>query len=144
MQLVDYSARDSVSAVLIVKNEADYIARALLSLLWCDEIVVVDAFSDDDTAQICKDPQSPWASKISFIQQSWLGFSEQRNFAMGKAKSKWIFFLDGDECCSPELSAKIQQILLEPAKEDAPYPVGLRRSITPNVWRKPGTAGRST
>lgn len=117
MQLVDYSARDSVSAVLIVKNEAAYIARALESLLWCDEIVVVDAFSDDQTAEICKNPKAPWASKLNFIQQSWLGFSDQRNYAIEQAKSKWIFFLDGDESCSPELGSRIQQILAENSKD---------------------------
>jgi len=118
MQLVDYSARDSVSAVLIVRNEAAYIARALQSLIWCDEIVVVDAMSDDQTLEICKDPKAPWASKLNFIQQSWLGFSEQRNFAMSKATSKWIFFLDGDEACSPELAKRIQQLLAENSKDD--------------------------
>lgn len=119
MQLVDYSTPDTVSATLIVKNEAAYIARALNSLLWCDEIVVVDAFSDDDTARICQDPKAPWASKIRFIQQSWLGFSEQRNFAISKAHSTWIFFLDGDEACSPELAKKIQAILAA-QKPDSP------------------------
>lgn len=120
MQLVDYSARDSISAVLIVKNEAEYISRALHSLMWCDEIVVVDAFSDDQTAEICNHPSAPWAAKLNFIQQSWLGFSEQRNFAMAQAKNEWIFFLDGDECCSPELAARIQEVLSDNKKERAP------------------------
>lgn len=119
MQLVDYSARDSISAVLIVKNEAAYIAKALQSLLWCDEIVVIDSFSTDDTAKICKDPKAPWATKIKFSQQDWLGFSEQRNFAMEQATSKWIFFLDGDESCSLELSRRIQEILSD-NKKDGP------------------------
>lgn len=113
MQLVDFSERDTVSAVLIVKNESSYIARALQSLLWCDEIIVVDAQSSDDTKSICLDPSSPWSGKIRFIEQSWLGFSSQRNFAMAQAHSEWVFFLDGDEACSPELARKIQQILSE-------------------------------
>ena len=117
MQLVDFSAPDSVSAVLIVKNEAAYIARALHSLLWCDEIVVVDSFSTDETPQICRNPKAPWANKIRFIQHEWLGFSEQRNFAIAQAHSSWIFFLDGDESCSPELSHRIQKILSDHSKE---------------------------
>ena len=117
MQLVDYSASDSISGLLIVKNEASFIARALESLLWCDEIVVIDAYSSDQTEAICIDPNSPWAGKIRFIRQKWLGFSEQRNFAMEQVKSEWIFFLDGDEACSPELAARIQKILTENTKE---------------------------
>ena len=113
MQLVDYSSRDSISAVLIVKNEATYIKRALESLVWCDEIVVVDSMSSDLTPSICKDPKASWASKIKFIQKEWLGFSDQRNFAIEQASSEWIFFLDGDEACSPPLAKRIQQILAD-------------------------------
>ncbi len=119
MQLVDYSARESVSAVFIVKNEAAFIARALQSVLWCDEIVVVDSFSTDQTAEICKDPKAPWFTKIRFIEQDWLGFSEQRNFAIEQARYPWIFFLDGDETCSPELALRIQEILLN-KEQDRP------------------------
>ena len=117
MQLVDYSDRDSISAVLIIKNEAAFITRALNSLTWCDEIVVVDAHSTDDTKSICTNPKAPWATKIKFIEQSWLGFSEQRNFAIEQATSNWIFFLDGDEACSKELSLSIQKILLNHENE---------------------------
>lgn len=119
MQLVDYSARDSISAVLIVKNEAAYLAKALQSLIWCDEIVVVDSHSTDETPAICKDPKAPWAGKIKFVEQAWLGFSEQRNFAIEQASSKWIFFLDGDESCSPELAKRIQEILSADTPEKA-------------------------
>ena len=111
MQLVDYSERDSISAVLIIKNEEEYISRALQSLSWCDEIIVVDSYSSDQTIKICNDPKAPWSSKIKTIQQEWLGFSEQRNFAIEKASSKWIFFLDGDEACTPELANRIQKLL---------------------------------
>lgn len=117
MQLVDYSERESISAVLIIKNEAAYIAKALESLCWCDEIVVVDSESTDNTVQICKNPNAPWVSKLKFITQPWLGFSEQRNFAMEQASSEWIFFLDGDESCSPELTKKILDILSKAGQE---------------------------
>jgi glycosyltransferase involved in cell wall biosynthesis len=127
MQLVDYSSRESISAVLIVKNEAAYIDKALKSLLWCDEIVVIDSFSTDDTPKICQDPKAPWVNKLKFSQQSWLGFSEQRNFAIEKANSKWIFFLDGDESCSTELSIKIQEILAENNQDASPIQYKIHR-----------------
>ena len=141
MQLVDYSLRDSVSAVLIVKNEAAFIERALTSLLWCDEIVVVDAKSTDQTAEICRNPKAPWATKINFIEQAWLGFSEQRNYAMAQAKSTWIFFLDGDERCSSELAGRIQNILAENKKDPTSiqYKIHrqeffLKKSIHYGIW----------
>jgi glycosyltransferase involved in cell wall biosynthesis len=104
----------TVSALLIVKNEAKYIERALESLLWCDEIVVVDAFSQDETPLFCKDHNRPWAGKIRFLQKEWQGFSAQRNFAIDQARSSWVFFLDGDETCSPELASKIRVLLDSP------------------------------
>lgn len=102
-----------VSAVLIVKNEEAFLARALESLCWCDEIVVVDAMSTDRTAEIAKNPKAPWIKKLRWIQQPWLGFSNQRNFAMAQAHYDWIFFLDGDEQCSPELAARVQSVVNE-------------------------------
>ena len=113
-----------VSAVLIVKNEAAYLEATLQSLVWCDEIVVVDSFSTDQTPEICNRVDAPWASKIRFIQHSWLGFSAQRNFAMKQAKHDWIFFLDGDERCSPELISKMQTLL---ESELAPAQYKIRR-----------------
>ncbi len=129
-----------VSAVLIIKNEEQFIERALRSLLWCDEIVVVDAESSDRTASICKDPGAPWAGKLKWNTQAWLGFSEQRNFAMKLASHDWIFFLDGDEACSPELAQKIQQLLHHPnGPESFQYKVRrqeffLKKPIHYGIW----------
>ena len=53
-----------ITGLLIVKNEEAYIEKALNSLLWCDEILVVDSFSTDNTPDICQDPKAPWAGKI--------------------------------------------------------------------------------
>jgi glycosyltransferase involved in cell wall biosynthesis len=100
-----------VSALLIVRNEETYIERALTSVAWCDEIVVVDAMSTDRTREICLRPDAPWASRLKFIEQPWLGFAAQRNFALDQASQEWVFFLDGDEACSPELREAIQQAL---------------------------------
>jgi len=129
----------TVSGLLIVKNEAHYIERALLSLLWCDEIVVVDAFSQDQTPLICQDPARPWAKKIRFLQKEWQGFSTQRNFAIDQARSSWVFFLDGDEACSPELATRIRTLLESPDLQPAQYRVRrqeffLKKPIHHGIW----------
>jgi glycosyltransferase involved in cell wall biosynthesis len=98
-----------VSALIICRNEEAVIARALGSLTWADEIIVVDALSSDRTKEICCNPQAPWAAKLRWIEQPWLGFAKQRNFALNEARHDWIFFLDADECCSPELIKKINE-----------------------------------
>lgn len=105
-----------ISALLIIKNEEAYIERALSSLTWCDEIIVVDAMSTDRTKEICLRPGAPWAKKLKFIERPWLGFAAQRNFALAQATHEWVFFLDGDEACSTALELAIKRILAENPK----------------------------
>ena len=100
-----------ISTVIITKNEEKNIARCLGSLIWADEIVVVDAQSSDNTAAICCDPQAPWSKKIKFIQREWVNFNEQRNFAITQPKHDWLLVLDADEQCSPELATKVMSLV---------------------------------
>lgn len=100
-----------ISAVIITKNEESTITRCLQSIVWADEIVIVDANSTDRTAEICMDPNQPWANQIRLIRRSWTGFRDQRNFAIQSAQYDWILVLDADEACSPELALKIRDIL---------------------------------
>ncbi len=102
---------NSISAVVITRNEEKKIARCLESLSWADEIIVIDGNSEDSTAKICKDPSKPWSKKINFLSKSWSGFRSQRNFAIDQAKNDWIFSIDSDEQCSPELAKKIKQLM---------------------------------
>lgn len=104
----------ALSAILIVANEEKSISRALRSLEWCDEIVVVDAKSTDSTKQIALDPGAGWSSRIRWHEREWDGFKNQRNFALDRATHDWVFAMDADEECTPELRAKIQAILSEP------------------------------
>jgi glycosyltransferase involved in cell wall biosynthesis len=104
-----------LSAVLIIKNEEAFIERALTSLTFCDEIVVVDAESTDRTAEICKNPDAPWAKKLKWVSHSWEGFSAQRNFALKHTSHDWVLFLDGDEAVSPDLAHSIQRTLASPS-----------------------------
>lgn len=96
-----------VSAVIITHNEEKYIARCLRSLAWADEILIIDAHSNDKTPDLCQELNQPWSDKVKFIQRKWSGFREQRNFALEQAKNDWVFVIDSDEECSPELADKI-------------------------------------
>lgn len=100
-----------VSALLISRNEEKQIARALRSLTWCDEIIVVDAMSTDRTPEICQDSTAAWAKKMRFFPREWKGFREQRTFALEQAKNDWVVVLDCDEECSIELQGKLKELL---------------------------------
>ncbi len=108
---------NSISAIVISRNEEKNIGRCLASLAWADEVVVVDALSEDKTVEIINDKTAPWASKVRLLQKEWPGFREQRNFALQAAKHNWIFSIDSDEVCSPELAKKIQSLAQMPTDQ---------------------------
>lgn len=91
-----------LSGVIITYNEERYIEACLSSLVGVvDEILVVDSFSTDKTPDICKQ------FNVTFIQQEFLGYIEQKNFALKKAKYNYIVSLDGDEALSETLRESI-------------------------------------
>jgi glycosyltransferase involved in cell wall biosynthesis len=94
-----------ISAVIITKNNESIIKDCLQSLLWTDEIVVVDSGSTDNTLAICK------SFDCKIISSPWLGFGKTKQLAVNSTSNNWVFSLDSDEICSAALSEKIQQIL---------------------------------
>lgn len=91
-----------LSGVIITFNEERNIERCLLSLIpVVDEIVVVDSFSTDRTKAICQ------KHNVRLIEQEFLGYTEQKNFAIKQAKYDYIVSLDGDEALSEELQKSI-------------------------------------
>lgn len=125
--------QNKISTFVITKNEEANIEKCLQSLSWADEIVVIDANSSDKTLELAK----KYTDKI-FVRP-WSGFSDQRNFALSKCVYDWVFFLDADETCSPELISffeKFKRVGIEGLKEvinhcDAPHPKG--RASKPDV-----------
>lgn len=94
-----------ISATVITLNEEASIGRALASLDWADEIIVVDSGSTDRTCDIAK------ASGAKVIYRDWTGFSDQKQFAADSAENDWIFSLDADEQISLELRDEIIRII---------------------------------
>lgn len=89
-----WEARDTISAVMIVKDEEDTLADCLTNLTTqVDEIVVVDTGSTDDTKKIAKN--YPIVKLYDFPWND--DFSEARNFANSKATMAWILSVDADE-----------------------------------------------
>jgi glycosyltransferase involved in cell wall biosynthesis len=85
-----------VSGVIITHNEAAGIARAIRSLQFADEVVVVDSGSTDSTCDVARD----LGARV--IVQEWQGFAAQKNFAARQARHDWILSLDADEELNPD------------------------------------------
>lgn len=96
------SERPRISACIIAFNEAGRISDCLASLAFCDEIVVVDSHSTDDTVAIAD------ARGARVLQRTFEGFRSQKAFAVAQARHDWVLCLDADERVSPELRAAIE------------------------------------
>lgn len=93
-----------VSAVIITFNEEKNITRCLQSLQGiADEIIVVDSLSTDNTKAIAE------AANAHFIEQKFLGYIEQKNFAIQHASNDFVLSLDADEALDDELKKSILQ-----------------------------------
>lgn len=90
-----------LSALIITRNEAVNIQSCLESVGWVDEIVVVDAMSDDDTVEISR----RFTDKVHL--NPWRGFPAQRNFGLERTTGQWILILDADERVTPALRDEI-------------------------------------
>lgn len=95
--------REKISACIIVYNEERKLRRCLESVRWCDEIVVLDSFSTDNTVKVAQE----FTERV--YQQEWLGYVGQRNTVRDMAHHKWLLFMDADEEMSPQLRAEIQE-----------------------------------
>jgi glycosyltransferase involved in cell wall biosynthesis len=91
-----------ISALVITYNEENNIERCLNSLHnIADEIMVIDSFSTDRTAEICKD------RGVDFIQHRFEGHIEQKNYALSRANNDHVLSLDADEALSEKLKQSI-------------------------------------
>jgi glycosyltransferase involved in cell wall biosynthesis len=117
-----------ISAYILAYNEADKIADAMSSVLWVDEIVVADSGSTDRTAEIAL------GLGARVVQIPFHGFGDLRNHAIAECSHDWIFSLDSDERCTPEVRDEILSILSCEPRHDA-YLVP-RRNYMMGRWIK--------
>lgn len=97
--------RQSLSVIIIAKNEAPQIRQCLTSVQWADEIIVLDSGSTDNTVAICQE----FTDHV--YQTDWPGFGEQKKRALAKTTQPWVLSLDADEYLSEPLIQAIQTIL---------------------------------
>jgi len=94
-----------VSAYIIAFNEQEKIRDAVSSVLWADEVIVVDSHSEDDTAAIAS------ACGATVVQVDFNGFGDLRNQAINACQHEWIFSLDSDERCTKAVRDEVLRIV---------------------------------
>ncbi len=96
---------NTLSVIIITKNEALNIRACLESVSWADEIIVVDSGSGDETVAICRE----FTRRV--YSHDWPGFGPQKNRALDYASGDWVLSLDADEQVTPALRADIQNAM---------------------------------
>lgn len=95
----------SISAVIIAKNEEQKIKDAIKSVSFCDEVLVIDTGSTDDTV--------PTAKKLGarvFTDTNKMNYAAWRNRGLKEAHGDWVLYIDADERVSPELAREVRGI----------------------------------
>ena len=100
--------KNKITAIIPTLNEESFIELAIDSVLFADEIIIIDSFSTDKTVELAK------KHKIRLIQRKFDDFSSQKNYAIDLAKHNWIYILDADERVPAELRDEILDVLKNP------------------------------
>ncbi|MFH1369261.1 MAG: glycosyltransferase family 2 protein [Elusimicrobiota bacterium] len=105
--------RIKLSAYVIAYNEEEKIRECLESVKWADEIIFMDSFSTDRTAEIAKE----YTDKV--YQHKFDGFGRLRNEALERCSNDWVLSVDADERVTPELKSEILSLLEKGPNADA-------------------------
>lgn len=100
--------KSKISAVILSYNSEDVIEDCLESVKFCDEIILVDAGSNDKTLKIAE----KYSAKILNFDKG--DYAGSRNLGLKKAAFDWIIYIDTDERISPELQKNIIKVLSIP------------------------------
>ena len=120
-----------ISAIVLTRNEEDFLPGCLKSLRWVDEIVVVDAGSLDATLTIAD------AIHAKVIKAPWEGFPKQRNLGAKYASGDWLLYVDADERVSKELREEINKGIEKNTLSHASYKIP-HKNIILGQWLKYG------
>jgi glycosyltransferase involved in cell wall biosynthesis len=121
-----------ISAVIISRDAAARIGDVLEGLAMCDERLVLDSGSTDNTVALAR------AAGARVEQQPFLGYGPQKRRAVELATHDWILSLDADEVLDDEAQAALVRLdLSDPAACWAIHRrtfVG-RHEIRHGIWR---------
>ena len=116
----------TIAGVVLTLNEEQDLARALSSLNWCDELLVVDSGSTDRTPEVAA---QCGARFVQHIQTAPFLITDQRNWVLeyGGLKSDWVLFLDSDEEVGKDLASSVHFSINSSSEFDA-------YELTPRYW----------
>jgi len=92
-----------ISAFIAVYNEEKRIRFSMESIKWCDEIIVVDKSSTDNTIKICKE----YGAKINIIPNSDAYDPSELNY-LAQCTGDWIIIMTASDIIDKSLAIEIR------------------------------------
>jgi glycosyltransferase involved in cell wall biosynthesis len=92
-----------VSAVVVSRNEGHLLSRCLESIRFCDELIVVDLESEDDTAEIAR----RLGARVIHHPVARVVEAVRRDVA-AEATHPWLLMVDPDEVVDPALADELE------------------------------------
>jgi len=99
------AAQPSVTCTVVCQDESAQIAACLETVAWCDELVVIDGGSRDDTVETVQQ----FTERV--FHNPWPGYVAQKRFALEQSRGDWVLNLDADERVPHELATEIRHVL---------------------------------
>jgi glycosyltransferase involved in cell wall biosynthesis len=111
-----------VTVIICALDEERNIGDCLRSVVWADQVFVVDSFSSDRTAEIAK------SLGAEVVEHRWEGYSTQKNWAMESLpiKHDWVFFCDADWRIPDALAGEIEAAVMDSTSEIVGYHIPWR------------------
>jgi len=126
--------RAPITAMVSSHNEARLLERCLATLGFCDEVIVIDIASSDDTEAVAL------AHGARVLRHDWVPIAERARMELvGEASNDWLLFMDPDEAMSPILAAQLAELVPRLAADvgvvDCPWQFFFRdRPLRGTVW----------
>ena len=124
------ATREKLSAVVTTLDNAATLEQCLLSLSFCDEIVLLDSGSRDGTLVIAQ------RQGARIFTEPFKGYGPQKQSAVDKATHDWVLLLDADERLDGNARAAIERELAAPRADG--YRLARREWLFWR-WPHPGT-----
>jgi glycosyltransferase involved in cell wall biosynthesis len=104
-----------LSVIITTFNEEINVVECLGSVLWADEILLVDSYSSDRTVELAR--QFP----VRILQRKYYGSAAQKNWSLDRINNDWVLILDADERVPDSLAREILELLIDGPKECGYY-----------------------
>ncbi len=104
-----------ISVVVTTFNEEVNIVDCLKSVLWADEILLVDSLSTDKTIELAE--QFP----VKILARQYFGSAAQKNWSLDRVSNDWVLILDADERVPEKLAREILKLLADGPQANGYY-----------------------